>query len=103
MLGVQTHLQAQELVSQTSVITIKPRFMLVNRLNAPVQFYATQHHGAAADAPTLYDVLRPTSGPGRAAAAAAAAARRASWREGAVWMEEEEVVHLTYDLGEVDL
>jgi len=37
VLGVQTQLQAQENVPKTSILAIRPRFVLVNKLGAPLQ------------------------------------------------------------------
>ena len=42
MLGVQSQVQAQELVPRTAVMAIKPRFLLVNKLDEAVQFHGVQ-------------------------------------------------------------
>ena len=42
VLGVQSQVQAQELVPRTAVLAIKPRFLLINKLDEAVQFYGAQ-------------------------------------------------------------
>ena len=42
MLGVQSQVQAQELAPRTAVIAIRPRFLLVNKLDEAVQFHGVQ-------------------------------------------------------------
>jgi hypothetical protein len=42
VLGVQAQVQAQELVPRTGIMAIKPRFLLVNKLDEAVQFHGVQ-------------------------------------------------------------
>ena len=42
MLGVQSQVQAQELAPRTAVMAIRPRFLLVNKLDEAVQFHGVQ-------------------------------------------------------------
>ena len=39
---MQSQVQAQELVPRTAVMAIKPRFLLVNKLDEAVQFHGVQ-------------------------------------------------------------
>ena len=42
VLGVQSQVQAQELAPRTAVMAIRPRFLLVNKLDEAVQFHGVQ-------------------------------------------------------------
>ena len=48
VLGVQSQVQAQELAPRTAVMAIKPRFLLVNKLDEAVQFHGVQMKEAPA-------------------------------------------------------
>jgi hypothetical protein len=60
VLGVTTQLQAQEAVPKISIIAIRPRFVIVNKLKAPLQYHAAHGSSAASrSAPrALSDIVR---------------------------------------------
>ena len=57
-LGVSTRLQTQESVPSTTIVTVTPRFMLVNRLKCPIQFFCASNACAAHQPAELTDVVR---------------------------------------------
>ena len=67
VLGVETRIQAQvpKAVPFTTIVTIKPRFMVVNQLGMPVQYYPTHHSlstkRSRVQALEIDDLIRPPS------------------------------------------
>lgn len=64
LLGINTRLQPQELVPPTTIISVKPRFALANRLRDPLQYFpASAGLWSEGEVFTSSRHLRPTSDP----------------------------------------